>query len=488
LKNDVTQKRREVVSNPYQVVVAGAGPGGTLLARDLARAGVKVAVYEAGPDAASGHNWSDAVEKSALAAAGFALPAIGPDGYEGPLVKKDEQDDNLFEPHVMNRLQIWAPDLSGKTRTDVDFRYITTDRIVLNRMLRQQAVAAGAHIFYNHRADGLVGITDAPLGGIRISGLRVTDRHHKQTSEVPAAVTVDATGYRALLRTGLAAATTINRPFTKGDLAAVYRTVRQLDVSKAGDDNLTDHYRYGAYRGYFWTHRHHADVIDVGGGVKEAPDRVNPRDIVNDMIRQRPSITATELRGGGGTVLVGRSPYTLAASGFLAVGDAAGQVIPTTGCGVGGAMVGAMLAARTIIDALEHGTTGIDGLWNYNRMWFGGPGRGNHFAALAALKEILQDLSHTELAFLMRRDILSGDMLTPSINGIFEAPDVKTTLKTLMRGMSRPGLLLQLNRATTMGKKIFRHYGQYPSDWEEKIFAAWVKKADALFGRIVSSD
>jgi hypothetical protein len=57
-----------------------------------------------------------------------------------------------------------------------------------------------------------------------------------------------------------------------------------------------------------------------------------------------------------------------------------------------------------------------------------------------------------------------------------------------MRGVSRPGLLLQLNRATTMGKKIFRHYGQYPSDWEEKIFAAWVKKADALFGRIVPSD
>ena len=87
---------------------------------------------------------------------------------------------NLFEPHAMNRLQIWAPDLSGKTRTDVDFRYITTDRIVLNRMLRQQAVEAGAHIFYNHRADGLVGITDAPLGGIRIGGLRVTDRHQER--------------------------------------------------------------------------------------------------------------------------------------------------------------------------------------------------------------------------------------------------------------------------------------------------------------------
>jgi flavin-dependent dehydrogenase len=352
-------------------------------------------------------------------------------------------------------------------------------------MLRQQAVKAGAHFFYEHQAEGLLGNLDAPLEGIVVDGLRMTDRGRQQTTELHADVTVDATGYRSVLRTGLTAAAAINRPYTKGDLAAVFRTVRQLDTAKTAQDYLTDHYRYGAYRGYFWTHKHHPDVIDVGGGVKEAPDRVNPRDIVEEMIRQRPSITAEELRGGGGTVLVGRSPYSLAASGFLAVGDAAGQVIPTTGCGVGGAMVGAMLAARTIIAALEQNNTRIDALWPYNRMWFGGPGRGNHFAALAALKEILQDLSHAELAFLMRRDILSGEMLTPSINGIFEVPDINATLKTLIRGIARPGLLLQLNRATTMGKKIFRHYSRYPTDWDGKVFAAWVKKADELFGRII---
>ena len=151
-------------------------------------------------------------------------------------------------------------------------------------------------------------------------------------------------------------------------------------------------------------------------------------------------------------------------------------------------MVGAMLAAQTIITALAQGNTRIDALWGYNRMWFGGPGRGNHFAALAALKEILQDLSHAELAFLMRQDILSGEMLTPSINGIFEVPDIKATLKTVMRGISRPGLLLQLNRATTMGKKIFRHYCHYPTVWEAQTFAAWVQKADDLFGRIIPGE
>jgi len=470
----------------YQVVVAGGGPGGTVLARDLARAGVGVVVFENGDETEACHNWSDAVEKNALEAAGFDLPTMGPDGYEGPLVKKDELDANLFEPHVMKQLQIRAPDLSGRTRNDVDFRYITTDRVVLNRLLRQQAVDAGARIVYGHRVDGLLGNTGAALGDVVVEGMRVTEGQSEQTFDVGADVTVDATGYRAALRTGLQGASPINRPFSKGDLAVVHRTVRRLDMDRADEDDLTDHYRYGAYRGYFWTHRHHADVIDVGGGVKDAPGRVDPRAIVEEMIRQRPSIRAETLRGGGGTVLVGRSPYSLAASGFLAVGDAAGQVIPTTGCGVGGALVGGMLAARTIANALEAGNTHIDGLWPYNRMWFGGPGRGRHFAALAALKEILQDLSHGELAFLMRKDILSGEMLTPSINGLFETPDLKATLMTLIRGISRPGLLLKLNRATTMGRKIFCHYSQYPEKWDPQAFRRWVRKADKLFARVVS--
>jgi len=475
------------VTNEFQVVIAGAGPGGAVLARDLARAGVAVAVYEAGSEEAIGHNWSDAIEKNALEAVGFELPVLKGGRWEGPLVKKYELDDNLFEPHAVPRMQIWFPDLTGKTRTDVEFRYITTDRITLNRLLRKQAVDAGARIFYGQRADGLLGKVDGALEEIAVEGMRVTDLANNSTREIRADVTVDATGYLSVLRTALSGAASINRVFAGGDLAAVYRTVRRLDPEKAAADNLSDHYRYGAFKGYFWTHLHHPDAIDVGGGVKEEPGRINPRDIVEEMIKERPAISGEKLRGGGGTVLVSRSPYTLAAAGFLAVGDAAGQVIPTTGCGVGGAMVGALLAAETVVAALKNGDISIGALWSYNRKWFAGPGRGNHFAALAGLKEILQALTHEELAFLMRKDILSGEMLTPSINGIFYEPDLMTTLRTLIRGISRPGLLMQLNRATTMGKKIFNHYRHYPESWDPDTFRTWEQKARALFDAIIKA-
>ncbi|MBW1898850.1 MAG: hypothetical protein JRI61_07305, partial [Deltaproteobacteria bacterium] len=189
---------------------------------------------------------------------------------------------------------------------------------------------------------------------------------------------------------------------------------------------------------------------------------------------------------GGGIVLVGRSPYTLVASGFLAVGDAAGQVIPTTGCGVGGALAGAMIAAETIIEALRNGNCRIDSLWNYNWQWFANSGRGSHFAALSALKEILQDLSHQQIAFLMKKDILSGEMLTPSINGIFETPNILTMIKTVFKGLAKPSLLMKLNQATSAGKKIFKHYQKYPKIWDSELFGIWEGESKKLFEKIIS--
>ncbi len=268
----------------YQVVIAGAGPAGALLARELAAAGISVAVYDIRKQGMLGHNWSDAVEKNALSAAGFKLPSIENGRYKGRLVKTDETDDNLFEPHVMQRLQIRSPDLSCTTRSDVDFRYITTDRKALSRMLAEQAAEAGALFFYNHRADRLIGDTDVIFDKIDVKGMRVTNLDNGESFYVAADVVVDATGYTSGLRTGFVGAPAIGTLFEKGDLAYACRTVRRLDMTHAAGDDLIDHYRYGAFKGYFWTHLHHGDVVDVGGGVREEPGRVDPKIVIEEMI------------------------------------------------------------------------------------------------------------------------------------------------------------------------------------------------------------
>jgi digeranylgeranylglycerophospholipid reductase len=466
----------------YQVVIAGAGPAGLLLSEKLAEQGVSVALYEPKQQENLGHNWSDAVEKDALASAGFEIPGNVDGRYVGNLVKTAEDDDKLFEPHCIQPLEIRSPDLSCTVPGGVGFDYITTDRKNLARLQAEKAIQAGAAFFCRHRVEGLIGKTSGALEKLDIEGAVVTDLEKGRSFSVDAEVTVDATGLGSSLRKGLAAAHPLCRPFSGSDLAYACRTVRRLDSGKADSDDLIDHYRYGAFKGYFWTHMHHADSIDVGGGVREEPGKVDPMSIVREMIASRPSITGEELRGGGGPVLVGKSPYSLVARGFLIVGDAAGQVIPTTGCGVGGAMTGALLSAGVIKAALDKRDLSLDALWPCNYVWYSG--RGSHFAALSALKDILQDLTHEEISFLMEKGIMNSQMLTPAINGVFRTPEFSEIVGTIAKGISRPGLLLKLNKANTLGKKIFNHYRNYPQRWDAGAFYKWMEKARKLFDKI----
>jgi len=64
-------------------------------------------------------------------------------------------------------------------------------------------------------------------------------------------------------------------------------------------------------------------------------------------------------------------------------------------------------------------------------------------------------------------------------------PDLPTMIKTVTRGIMRPGLLLKLNAATTAGTKIFKHYMAYPGRWDPVLFEAWKSKADGLFASAV---
>lgn len=466
----------------FQVVIAGAGAGGTLLARELAAAGISVALFDIKPENALGSNWSDAIEKQALSAAGIQMPAMTDAHYTGPLVKSHETDGNLFEPHAIKALQIWSPDLSSRVISDVPFDYILTDRRTLARILASQATAAGARIFYRHRVETPTGRLGGRLDRIDVDGVRVVDLSNDSAFDVSARIVVDASGHISRLRTAFPDEPVINKTYRQHDMAFAARTVRKLDIRRARPEDLTDKARYGAYKGYFWTYRHSEEAIEVGGGGRLDGERIDPKTIISEMIAANPAITDTELRRGSGMVLVGRSPFSIAASGFLAIGDAAGQVIPTNGCGTGGSITGAMLAAQTIKAALAVDATGIEALWSYNSKWF--HGRGRHFAALWALKEFIMELPHEDIAFLIKKDILNARILHAAIHGRFESPDFSTVHQTLLKGFLRPGLLKKLNDAVNLAIKVHRHYRNYPENWAPESFYGWVRQSEKLFEKI----
>lgn len=138
----------------YRVVIAGAGPGGTVLARELAAKGIDVTIYEKGKFEQLGHDWSDAVEIRALKAIGLEVPLPAGNRWKGALVKKSPSGEGLFEEHAIPRLKLFSPDYSSVK--DIEFRMLITDRRALGQLLVRQALDAGAEIKYGCEALGLL--------------------------------------------------------------------------------------------------------------------------------------------------------------------------------------------------------------------------------------------------------------------------------------------------------------------------------------------
>ncbi|MBN1635743.1 MAG: hypothetical protein JW920_04485 [Deltaproteobacteria bacterium] len=469
------------MSKKFKVVVAGAGPGGCIFARDLARTGIDVTVYEKGEYETMGHDWSDAVERKALSEVGLDVPEESTKNT-GALVKKPGAKDNagkIFEEHAYPDMEAWAPDYS--CRKMIKFRYITTDRRALGKLLVDQARDAGAEIKFGHEVVDIVISGGSTLGNVTVCGVKVKNLATGEEAEVSADVVADDTGFKARLRTKLPTATGIADEFNRKEFANVHRTVRRRN--KEVNDFFIDHYRYGYHTGYQWVQFLNDEEIDTGAGVRADPANPDPKDIVAEFISRHPSISDNVVRGGQGLCLVGRSPCSLVAGGFVTIGDAAGQTIPMTGCGAGGAMAGGKFAAEVVLRAAEEGKNDIAALWPYNWNWFVGSGRGANYAGLTALRNILQDLSHEDISFLFRKDIMNAEMLSASINGSFTIPDLQTMVQTLLRGISRPALLIKLNKATTLGTKILKHYREYPRAWDPVRFETWRAKAEDLFGK-----
>jgi len=472
----------------YKVVVIGAGPGGVVLARELAKRGVSVDIYEKGLYEDLGHDWSDAMELIALSAAGFEMPVLDGLEWKGALVKEHQNADGIFEKHAVPRLKICSPGLTNCK--EVDFLMITTDRLRLGRLLVDQAVAAGAQIFYRHQGLELSYTVNGRRGpdGVEVNGVVVRNLESGIDSTVQADLVVESSGFQSVLRKSLPAFTGLADSFQDNDFALVHREVRGYNQPAQGQEaaGIPDHYRYGFHTGYQWTHIHNSESIDVGAGVKNDPANPDPRDLIEEFISRHPAITDLRIRGGRSLCIVGIPLLNFVSNGFIVIGDAASTSVPTTGCGAGSAMLIGLWAADVVTEAAREERNDIGKLWEINTKFYCDSERGKSFAALAALRVMLQQLSHQELDFLFSKDLMDADTLQNAVNGIFKPPTMKKMLQSVCGGISNPLILLKLNKAISGAVRIYKHYQKYPRTWNADTYEPWEKKTNELMNSLSS--
>ena len=373
----------------HDVIVIGAGPAGSRTARELARAGLKVALLEEHRDIGRPCHCSGLVSPRTL-----ELSEVGEDivlnHIRGALI-------HLTSHH---------PIAVGGDRIHA----LVIDRAELDRRLAKQATDAGVALlrqtrFLRYR------LTGQASGGPDSGEVVVSVLREGTETELRARLLIGADGALSKVAEQI-----------RGSPPA--RMVMGLGASAAYANPRLDHVELfvdpGAAPGWFgWTIPLGVTSARVGTG---SANGIKPLESLERLRERFPhSFGGVQVDSYSGGLIAVWEPTPLAADRVLLVGDAARQVKPTSGGGIHAALYAAPLAAAVAHAAIIAGDHSRRGLEPYARTWratLGQEMRRGH-----DLRRILTKLDHPQLDHLarvlrhddVRREIdAAGDIDFPS--------------------------------------------------------------------------
>ena len=452
-----------------KICIAGAGPGGLLLGKELAKAGMDVTVFEACTEEQfyKKFSWSDALEISMLQDAELPVPESKGDRWVGYGVKGQNTGLDLYENVRQAELGIYSPDYSEHTVTDVDFRYIFVDRTALQRFQLKQTLEAGCKVVFGARVVDLLGTKTGKLGDVCVKGVVVEKDGVRE--EIEADLVVEATGQACKLRSMLEPIE-ISQPFNANQYGKVLKKVAKVKTTQGVKNEVVDllhppfrnHYRLRNPRGYLFFHLHSENEIEVGGGAVSEEEAVKN---IMGVLENIPGYTGEIVGGNFEKNIKCLPPDCLVATGFIVIGHAGAQIHPTHGCGISTAYMGALLAAQIIKRAKDFS---IETLWEYNYRWMST--QGAHFAALF---NRLKGMETDEVSFLIKHNIINAETFTNDYNGNYLPPNVNEIRRLEDVYPLNPELIEKWMQAEEESRRNFVHYSAYPPVWNPFALARW---------------
>ncbi len=308
----------------YDVCVVGAGPGGTIAAREAARGGARTILLDRkqviGEPVQCGEYFP------AVATAKQMMPhATGLDDLFG-----------VTERHLSKRTPILRIISPGDRAYDLPFDGYSMDRVTLEQDLARQAEAQGAEVRH-------------PEMVRRIRGSEVTTT--KETIE--AKVVIGADGPRSVVRKSLGLPDPeLMAPCIQWGLSGDYEPVTEIYFGSI------------APGGYAWVIPK-CDGANVGLGIQKVYARDTLRRMLDKFVARRGLGRRKRLWANGGWVPCSGPIHATVKGNGLLVGDAAGMVM----CSNGGGIATAMLAGREAgAAAAEHVREGAP-LARYETRW-----------------------------------------------------------------------------------------------------------------------
>ena len=458
----------ESIQHSFDVIVVGAGTGGTTAARFAAKNGLDVCLIDRKPRDKIGIKiCGDAVGNEI-----FGLLNINhPKNEELSCHIKGAK---LYSPNLKKCLTLVDPKQAG---------YIV-NRFEFGQRLLNEAVDAGIKQFLDKTM-----ALDLIYENGTVAGLKVKLENGEKTN-FKSKIVIDASGFYSPLRK-LVKSSLIEKNLSKEDSILCYREIVEFspnDIEVQDPEYITiilDQEK--APGGYIWYFPKNESSVNIGlGAFMDYRGKV--KDLYHKNVFQEYIKTSNYkiISTGGGVVPVRRPLWSCADNGVILIGDSACQVNPLHGGGIDPSMRAGYYAANSATHAIEKNNYSINTLWEYNHQVM--TTFGAEFAALDLLRIVLQNLSNDDINFGLERDLLSGEeILEISSQGGLNLSLLNMAVKAI-KGISRPNLLLDLNFLRIKMNEISKLYKNFPDrlnrfpEWKEEVIGIYDKVNKMIVG------
>ncbi|UWG47372.1 Dehydrogenase (flavoprotein) [Halanaeroarchaeum sp. HSR-CO] len=436
----------------YDVVVVGAGTAGNYAAATIADAGYDVVILERKNATEAGHIACGDAIKSA-----DAFPSAIPKSKIEPAMTNTDVDHGRFEiPQEDVVLEIPVPG-----------ELAVVDRWEYGRRIIQAAEEAGVEFHYDTVVKDVVQEDGRVVG---VEGV-----HEGEFVRYEGDIVIDAAGTLSILQDATDFSdTTFDTNVRYSQFTSAYREVVEVPEPVEWSDALVFKPTDRA-AGYVWYFPRTETTINAGLGFQMTE---SPMHLVDDLkrdLRNRPEFAGAEVRDKLGAALPTRRPYDSAvAPGFMAVGDAAGHVNPTTGGGIAGAAYAGEYAGERAISAIETGDVSEATLWAYNERVM------DHFGARYAGLDVY-NIFTTALDVDTMMGLLASlptDKLSEALYSGTAEFDIALKLKTVFGALGYWDTVLQLYRTKRHADTLIDHYGDYPDS--PAGLSAWQDRRDTI--------